>query len=199
MKQATTGLKLNQSRLWQDFQAGDETAFATIYEQNASALYGYGLKLVRDEDLVKDTIQDLFVELWDAKERLGKVQAITPYLVKSIRRKIINRATKERRRTTLDESDLFEQQTVPSTEHSLIEKQQFDRKRQKIEEALAKLNKNQREVIHLKYYCRISYKEIAEIMETDKKSVYNLMARTVKQLRQHLDLHPFWGLLLSLI
>lgn len=198
LEQIAIAAKIKEGQLWQDFQTGNETAFATIYEQNAAKLYSYGMKLVRDENIVKDAIQDLFVELWDAKGRLGKVQAITPYLLKSIRRKILHNATRERRMTALEEVDLYNQ-VIPSAEHNLLERQQYDRKRQEIREALAKLNKNQQEIIHLKYYCRISYQEIAEILESDTKSVYNLMARTVKQLRKYLDLYPFFWLLLSVL
>ncbi|WP_335965400.1 sigma-70 family RNA polymerase sigma factor [Galbibacter sp. PAP.153] len=197
-EQPAVAVKIKEDQLWQDFQSGNEEAYAAIYEQNAAKLYSYGMKLLRDENIVKDAIQDLFVELWDAKGRLGKVQAITPYLLKSIRRKILHSATRERRTTTLEETDLFIQ-VIPSAEHNLVERQQYDRKRQEIREALAKLNKNQQEIIHLKYYCRISYQEIAEIMESDTKSVYNLMARTVKQLRKYLDLYPFFWLLLSIL
>lgn len=69
-------ISLGDVQLWQDFQIGSESAFATIYEKNANFLYSYGLKIVSDKELVKDSIQDLFVELWDAKNRVSKVRSI---------------------------------------------------------------------------------------------------------------------------
>ena len=50
-------------QLWQDFQTGSESAFAAIYKKIAGLLYSYGLKIVSDNESVKDSIQDLFIEL----------------------------------------------------------------------------------------------------------------------------------------
>lgn len=58
---ATTDL-----HLWQEFKKGSESAFAKIYEDYASGLYSYGLKVVYNKELVKDSIQDLFVEIWSS-------------------------------------------------------------------------------------------------------------------------------------
>ena len=75
----------------------------------------------------------------------------------------------------------------PSAEFSLIEKQRFDEERKSLLKVMEKLNDKQREIIHLKYYSNFSYEEISEIMSLDKKATYNLMAHTIKLLRQHLE------------
>ncbi|SHG90306.1 RNA polymerase sigma factor [Flagellimonas flava] len=175
-------------QLWQEFKSGSENAFATIYNDNASRLYSYGIKLVHDQDLVKDTIQDLFVELWNTKQRLGEVKSIKSYLYKSIRRALISKASNKRNRLGFFyHLERFEE-TVPSQEIHLIEKQRFDEERKKLKKALGKLNPKQQEVIHLKFYSRLSYEEIAEVMSLDKKKTYNLVAYTLKLLRQYLSL-----------
>ncbi|SEC73055.1 RNA polymerase sigma factor, sigma-70 family [Maribacter dokdonensis] len=171
--------------LWQEFKKGNETAFATIYKDNVKGLYGYGVKLVSNKSLVKDTIQDLFVELWDAKENLGDVRSIKSYLFKSIRRKLISKAIKNRKRVEDISALEVVHKQMDSTEISLIEKQVFDEKRNKLFSALSKLNKKQREIIHLKFYGNLSYDEISDVMGLNKKGTYNLMAHTIKVLRQH--------------
>ncbi|WP_276165972.1 RNA polymerase sigma factor [Zobellia alginiliquefaciens] len=171
--------------LWQEFKMGKESAFARIYKDNVARLYSYGIKLVNDKSLVKDSIQDLFVELWDAKEKLGDVKSIKSYLYKSIRRKLIAQASKKRKRFS-DGHDLeVIHRETSSIEINLIEKQLFNDKRKKLVKTLNKLNDKQREIIHLKYFGNLSYDEISEIMSLDKKGTYNLMAHTIKLLRQH--------------
>lgn len=186
-------------QLWNEFQSGSEEAFATIYKNNADRLYSYGLKLVRDKELVMDAIQDLFVELWDAKERLGKVRSIKSYLYKSLRRKLIATAVKLRKVTSDSVEDGFLHEMEPSPERSLIERQHFDAQRKKVKKALSSLNQAQQEIIHLKYYGQLSYQEIAEAMEMDKKAVYNLMARAIHQLRNSLGTFLFVATLLFLL
>lgn len=183
-----TGTKVDISdfELWQQFKEGNEAAFAQIYSANAQRLYSYGLKLVHDKDLVKDGIQDLFVEIWDTKHRLGPVRSIKAYLYKSIRRKLILRSAQKRKRFDATYELETIQETVPSIEIRLIEKQRFDDERKLVKKALGKLNKKQREIIHLKYFGNMGYDEISEIMGLDKKATYNLMAHTIKLLRQDL-------------
>ncbi|WP_299666553.1 sigma-70 family RNA polymerase sigma factor [uncultured Polaribacter sp.] len=186
----------NDLQLWQEFQTGSESAFATIYEQNVALLYSYGLKLVFDKELVKDMTQDLFIELWNSKERLARVQSIKAYLYKSLRRKLIKSSSKQKKRfdKSKDVSNLDKK--TPSAEISLIEKQLFDEKRDALNKAITTLSERQREIIYLKFYGRLGYNEIGEIMSLDKKSAYNLMARTVKILKKNLISIILFSLLL---
>ena len=48
---------------WSKIQRGDEGAFRQLYEQYADLLYGYGMKIAGDDDLVTDAIQTLFIYL----------------------------------------------------------------------------------------------------------------------------------------
>ena len=179
--------EVSDIQLWQEFQAGSELAFSTISELHVEKLYSYGLKLVRDHELVKDCIQDLFIELWDTKHKLGLVRSIKSYLYKSIRRKLLSQVSKKRKTNCSTELEKVTE-TTASIEKSLIEKQRFDNERAALSKELQKLSGKQREIIHLKYYCRLSYDEISEIMALDKKGIYNLMAHTLKLLKNQLNL-----------
>jgi RNA polymerase sigma factor (sigma-70 family) len=135
-------------------------------------------------ELVMDAIQDLFVEIWDAKERLAKVRSIKSYLCKSIRRKLIAKAFERRSQLYVNGKEAVE--NCPSAEWSLIERQTHEWDRKALSLALRNLSHKQQELIHLKYYGGMSYNEIAQIMCLDKKAVYNLMAYTLQVLRQSL-------------
>ncbi len=184
------GTKIEDSQLWSEFQSGSEVAYATIYRNNVFILYNYGLKLVNDKSLVKDCIQDLFVEIWDAKHRLGKVKSIKSYLFKSLRRKLVSETVK--RRKTEDGTLFFKtsKTVINSVEHSLVEKQEFDRQRLKLMEAITNLTDKQKEVVYLKYYAQLGYDEIAEIMSLSKKGAYKLMGRSIQFLRKYMGLGP---------
>ncbi|MCK0146214.1 sigma-70 family RNA polymerase sigma factor [Arenibacter sp. F26102] len=181
-----SSIEVSDLQLWQDFQRGDEAAFASMYSLNADRLYGYGMKLVKDNELVKDCIQDLFVELWDTKHRLSSVRSIKAYLFKCLRRKLIAGASKQRNRFVSAIKLEMVREATPSSEINLIEKQRLDHERKILTKSLKKLTGKQQEIIHLKYYGNLGYEEISEIMDMDKKGVYNLMAHTIKLLRQHL-------------
>lgn len=173
-------------QLWQEFQSGNEKAYALIYKNNVSLLYNYGLKIVNDKDLVKDAIQDLFVEIWDNRDNLAKVKAIKPYLYKSIKRKLISESVKNRTIENLEKATISKPLFSSSTEKRLIEKQNYDQQQQALNEALIKLTERQKEILHLKYNAQLSYEEITEVMSLSKKGAYKLVDRAIQALRKYM-------------
>ncbi|NIJ43903.1 RNA polymerase sigma-70 factor (ECF subfamily) [Wenyingzhuangia heitensis] len=169
--------------LWQEFQLGSEVAFAKIYKDNVDKLYGYGLKIIYDKNTVKDAIQDLFIDLWDTKEKLSAVKSIKAYLYTSLRRKLIKEHTKHKKRYSTNRDIESIENELEFVEFSLVEKKLFDSERKSLKEGLDSLKPQQREIIYLKYYSRLSYQEIMEIMSLDKKQAYNLLSRTLKSLK----------------
>lgn len=75
--------------LWQAFKQGDRVAFERIYEQHIQPLINYGYKITTDRNLIQDCIQDLFVELWESRERLTNTDSVRFYLLKALRNKLI--------------------------------------------------------------------------------------------------------------
>jgi DNA-directed RNA polymerase specialized sigma24 family protein len=81
--------------IWQSFKSGDKDSFKTIYFTYYSNLYEYGMRIISDKELVKDTIHDLFVKLWNNKLNLGDVTAIKAYLIVSLRSALYNNLQKK--------------------------------------------------------------------------------------------------------
>lgn len=179
--------RLTDAQIWQAFKRGNELAYSAMYRDHARLLYSYAMRLVNDRELVMDAIQDLFVELWETKDRLGDVRSIKLYLISSIRRKVIYQSSRQRKGSvSLSEADAVV--TAPSSEHVLIEKQVMNENLDKLNQAISELKPDQREVLYLKYYGRMSYDEIAQVVGSDKKAVYNLMARTIRILRDSFEI-----------
>ena len=55
--------------LWRAFRAGDEKALITIFGRFSRPMYNYGYKIASDRELVKDAIQELFIDIWQNRER----------------------------------------------------------------------------------------------------------------------------------
>ena len=85
----------DEATIWLAFKNGSESAFDFIYDAYFSQLYTYGMRFSADKFLIKDCIQNLFVELWRKKENLSEVQCIKFYLFKCLRRKIIRSVVRQ--------------------------------------------------------------------------------------------------------
>src|SRR5690606_21215281 len=74
--------------LWSQFKSGNKKALESIYRSYINDLINYGYKITPDADLIKDAIQDLFIELWKSRENLCNVIEPKFYLFKALRNKL---------------------------------------------------------------------------------------------------------------
>ena len=110
---------------WSQFKKGDKNAFAELYRQNSASLISYGLKICSDEELLKDAIQDLFVELWNSRENLAVADCVQFYLFKALRYKLIRAGKQQQLRNPLSivsAGHAFSKVAV-SIESSIIDKE----------------------------------------------------------------------------
>src|SRR5690606_31666850 len=75
--------------IWEAFKEGNESAFIFIYETYFDQLFLYGNQFTRNEDIVKDAIQDLFIELRKSRSRRRRTESIKIYLHKGLKPLII--------------------------------------------------------------------------------------------------------------
>jgi len=179
---------MNDKEVWSQFKNGNEAAFAQIYCQHIKMLFGYGMKLVKDADLVEDCIHDLFIELWGRKVHLGDTDSIKLYLFKGLKRKILRVLSKKRTLSsqTASIAGEYNMDTVFSHETVLILNQLNSEQEERLKQGISKLSENQREIIYLRFYANLSYEEISSLMLINYQSVKNLMFRSMKSLRKEL-------------
>src|SRR5580704_12848908 len=69
---------------------GDEHAFHSIHGELFRGLYDYAVKLLQDDQLADDAVQELFVKVWVKREVIGPLQKVKPYFFTALRRQILN-------------------------------------------------------------------------------------------------------------
>ena len=87
----------NDEELWHAFIEGSLTAFRLIYEQNSENLFNYGNKITPYHAIVSDSIQDMFIDLWNKRSKLGKVKNIRGYLFTCYRRRLLDGLKKQKK------------------------------------------------------------------------------------------------------
>ncbi|MCH7408584.1 sigma-70 family RNA polymerase sigma factor [Belliella sp. DSM 111904] len=175
--------QIQDIQLWNDFRSGSEAAFITIYTTYFDQLFAYGKKMVSNQGLVKDAIQDLFIELRNSRSRLGETNRIKFYLFKSLKRKLFKEENKKTNKLeALDDEYYFNFSFSP--EQLLINRQVDDEISKKLNEAIAKLSPRKKEVIYYYFYEQMDYKQIQDMMNLDNvKSVRNLIYKSLDFLR----------------
>lgn len=100
----------------------DEKALSHLFESQYNRLFRIGLKLGADTEVVKESIQTVFKDLWQYRHSLADIQSFEAYLKTALKRRIFKEIKKQEKNKTLDESALNKYTfSVPSYEDVLIE------------------------------------------------------------------------------
>ena len=171
--------------IWDEFRKGNKEALETIYEDNYSSLYHYGMKFSRDNDLIKDLIHELFIELINSGSRLSNTDNIRFYLLKALRNKLLKQLSDDTKFTNkFEEAAGFN--LIDSIESQLIKEEVKEQLQNQIITAIKKLSVKQQEIIYLRFYNDISYQEIAVLFDVNIQTVRNLMNRAINSLKEDL-------------
>lgn len=170
--------------LWCAFRGGDERALITIFDRFTGPMFNYGYKMTGDREMVKDAIQELFIEIWQNRQRLGDTDAIKYYLYKSLRRKIARIQSRSENSLFRKFMDTDVREVSPSQEFIIIREQASLERTEMLSSLLNKLTRRQKEVMYLRYFDELSCDQIAMIMQLSKQAVYNLIHHALAELRK---------------
>lgn len=177
----------SENRHWKAFKNGDTAAFSHLYQQYSAGLYNYGAKFSKDKDLIKDCIQELFVQIWASRNSIGDPDHIKNYLYKSFRNLILKNVSQRQKNQDFDETEDYEFNVSLNIEETLINDERRKQISEQLQLTISGLTARQREAIFLKFYEHLSYEEIAEIMGITVKASYKIMARSLNFLRDNLS------------
>jgi len=171
---------------WVQLKAGSEFALSKLVKKYFNLLQNYAYKFNQDKDFVKDCVQEVFIEIWQRRERVSVPDSVKAYLLSSVRSKIFREISRQKIHkddfeTNLENNDLILEE---SFEFSIIEKEEESELEKKIRTSLENLPERQREVVYLQYFQNLSREEIADIMNINAQSVSNLTQRAFKTLRE---------------
>ena len=174
--------------LWNRFRQHDEQAFDELASRRYRLLFNYATKFTKDTELIKDCIQDLFLELWYRRTRLTDTSFVTVYLICALRNNLLRKLKLNNR---VDDSadiavscEAFTDNLTVET--MLISSESMSQKEREIRNAINRLPARQQEVIFLKFYEGLSNDEIAKVMGIERQTVSNFIYRAIGQLKNDL-------------
>jgi RNA polymerase sigma factor (sigma-70 family) len=182
--------------LWNTFQRGDRESFARIYSLYIDELLSYGYRVTSNRQLIRDSIQDLFLHLWLHRENLAETDSVKFYLFRALRNRIIRNIEKDQRIQSDDPENLLDSAIGDlSFEHDLVQKETDEVQIGRLQRAISQLSKRQQEVIVFRYHHDFSLEEISRLMNLNNQSVRNLLHRSITQLRSIFEVAG-WAFLL---
>lgn len=170
--------------LWQAFLAGDREAFARLFHLYSDAMYAYGKKITPDAELVKDTIQDVFVKLYQNRANLSETDYVKGYLFMAMKRTLLNKMSNRIMLSIDNEEDVRFEIDLITQQSTADEEEYSEEDRQRLARALKDLTPRQREAVYLYYIQEVPLSEIPDLLGMNYQSVRNLLHRAMLKLRQ---------------
>ncbi|MNE39883.1 RNA polymerase sigma factor [compost metagenome] len=171
---------------WKKFLKGDRNSFEKIYNSNFKSLFLYALRFSKDDDLIKDVIQNVFINFWEKRNYIKEVKNVTVYLHRSVRNELLNRKRQEDKYAfdVLDEQVYAFDFELP-LEARIIKKEELKETRQRLKHALKNITDRQKEILYLKYVKGMTFEEISDTIGITVKASYKLHARAISSIRQN--------------
>lgn len=181
--------------LWKRFKEGDCAAFTELSKNHYQSLLNYGRRFSDDREFVLDCIQEMFLHMWERRERLSETDHVKSYLLKSLRHRIIKEGIRMKRFQNPEGVEFGNESDLP-IEDGIVDSELQKELMVKLNSTLSCLSKRQEEIIYLRFYQNLSNDQISKVMGLNKVSVANLLYRTLKELRENWTVSYFSGSLL---
>ncbi len=163
--------------------AGREQGLAGLYDLYGRRAYGLALRVLRDETLAENAVQDAFLTVWrSAADYRPERGAPSTWILTIVHRRAVDIVRREKRRR-VDLVEEFEEPAGDATEETVLARAEGAR----IRRALAQLAPAQRRLLELAYYGGFTQSEIAVELDLPLGTVKSLTFTALSRLRSLLE------------
>ena len=184
-------MKLPDSKLIANYQNGNEQALATLIERHQRELFSFIFYKVLDEELANDFFQDTFIKiilklkegkyaekdkfiLW--AKRIASNLIIDYFRVKSKYIKVSDTSYED------EEFSIFD--TIKETEDNIEDRLILNQVHSDLKNIMSLLPENQQEIIKMRFYDELTFKEIAELTNTSINTTLGRMRYALMNIRK---------------
>jgi RNA polymerase sigma factor (sigma-70 family) len=160
--------------------SSDEQALAELYDRFGRVAYGLALRILRDEALAQDAVQDAFLAIWRNADRfLAERAKASTWILTLVHRRAVDLVRREDRRR----AEPLETAPEPAAAETVEEEAALGFQRRVVQEALRRLPPEQREALELGYYGGLTQSELAERLDQPLGTIKSRMFTGLNRLR----------------
>jgi RNA polymerase sigma factor (sigma-70 family) len=160
--------------------SSDDGALAELYDRFGRVAYGLALRILRDEALAQDAVQEAFLALWHSADRfLAERAKASTWILTLVHRRSVDLVRREDRRR----GEPLERAPEAATTSTAEDEVALGFQRRVVQEALRRLPAEQREALELGYYGGLTQSELAERLGQPLGTIKSRMFAGLTQLR----------------
>src|ERR671936_245546 len=171
--------RLSDDALLAVVASGDEDALGELYDRFGRIAYGLALRILRDESLAQDAVQEAFLAVWRSARSFERGRAKpSTWIMTFVHRRAVDLVRREERRRGDPLEAAPQQAEVGSDEIAALHTQRLA-----VQQALARLPPEQREALELAYYGGYTQSELAERLGQPLGTIKSRMFAGLSRLR----------------
>jgi RNA polymerase sigma-70 factor (ECF subfamily) len=161
-----------------------EDALAEVYRRHAGAAYALARRLLNDNQLAEEVLQEVFLRLWNTPERFDPERgSLRAYLLAQTHGRAVDLLRSETARRRREEREAREAPAFGDD----IERQVVDLTvSEKVKEVVAALPTDERQAIELAYFGGHTYRQVAVMLEAPEGTVKSRIRSGLRRLRTDL-------------
>ncbi|MCL7988668.1 RNA polymerase sigma-70 factor [Sphingobacterium sp. lm-10] len=170
-------------------KAGDNRAYKNLYDTHYYPLCVYANRIIDDEYYAQTIVNDVFFGIWQNRAGLAEIQALRPYLLRSIRNRCITHIKQETKRRKINQRLPISQDEDmdAAAEDNTISKILASELDLKIASAIKLLPALTREIFTLSRFGDMKYVEIADHLNVSVDVVKYHIKQALAHLRRYLQ------------
>ncbi len=165
---------------WNKLREGDECGLFELHEFIYSTCISYGLKHQISIEDCKDHLQQLFMELWEKRSYLPEVERVGAYLFTCFKRKLLRHIETKQRQLALN---IHSETAEPTILEKYEAAETLLTNTKVLHKNITSLPERQQQLIYLRFYKGLSYKQIETFTGLTCRTIYNKIHEAVKTLR----------------
>lgn len=156
---------------------GDREALESAFDLYGGAVKSIAMRVLRNETLAEDTVQDVFVALWQAPEKYDPARGtLRTFLLTLAHRRAVDSVRSEQARFNREEK-------VPEDVSASIDDEVWSRTvSESVRQAVEELGEGERDAIKLAYFGGLTYIEVAEKLGLPEGTVKSRIRSGMKKL-----------------
>lgn len=176
-------MELLDSDIFEGIKKGDKRFFDLIFKNYYAGLLTFARDYIRSSDAAKEVVQDIFVNLWENHEKIQIKSSIKAYLYRSVHNRCMNylRDTISNSRQHIPIEKLKDQIGLMCIDYSeSFFNESFSEQVQKeLDETIESLPEQCRKIFRLNRYEKLSYPEIADLLNVSLSTIKTQMSRAM--------------------
>ena len=160
---------------------GDVGAFDWIFLRYQPKVVAFINGFLKNTTLSEDMTQDIFLQVWENRQRLGEIEYLQSFLYKMARNKVCNYFDHLQVEMKYQSLQLCDSQDASLSPDELLFAAELDIL---IERTLESLTTQQKKIFQMSRFEGRSNAEIADLLKISKRTVENHITAALSQLRQ---------------